>query len=469
MKLRPWSLVWYFMFVRCAIRVVNGLRSSCTPHNTNHQRHVIPTFRQWSSTISSIRSSSSSRISLPHRRQQQQQCNIQLFSTTNDHEYSDSRFDDDDEGGPSIQHSTTSSILEGLNPSQIEAVTQPLTAITRVLAGPGSGKTKVLTCRIAYLLEQDRRNRILAVTFTRKAAGEMQQRVEALLDQKQKVEDSLLNPPGKNNNNNDDDDEILYPPGFHDSQDDHYYSARIVEENVGGAPNGLERVTLGTFHSVCAKILRYNGNLLASLPSVVHDMTNPDAPINLDGSFVILDQSDQLRILKECLDEAEVDLKKSGLKPLAILNAIGTIKESLSQGIDPFQTNDKRKPISKSMRLAKGLYSLYREKLFSNNALDFDDLIFLTRELLQENRELRQRLHQRWGHVLVDEFQDTSRSQMDLVKLLTSSSLLVVGDADQSIYSWRGAHAGSMNDFVADFGNVLPNGVVSVFLKENYR
>jgi DNA helicase-2/ATP-dependent DNA helicase PcrA len=363
---------------------------------------------------------------------------------------------------PSTQHSTTSSIMEGLNPSQVEAVTQPMSASTCVMAGPGSGKTKVLTCRIAYLLEQDRRNRILAVTFTRKASGEMQKRVEKLLSQQQSVEDDLLMyPPGMNQN-----DGMVYPPGFHQQQEEHN---QIVEETVGSSPKGLERVTLGTFHSVCAKILRYNGNLLATLPSVINDMTNPEAPINLDGSFVIADQSDQLRILKECFDEAEIDLKKSGIKPLVILNAIGSIKESLSQGIDPFKSNDRRKPIPKSMRLAKDVYGSYREKLFSNNAVDFDDLILLTREMLQENKELRQRLHQRWGHILVDEFQDTSRSQMDLIKLLTSSSLFVVGDADQSIYSWRGAHAGSMSDFAMEFKNYGDNGVVTVYLKENYR
>lgn len=360
----------------------------------------------------------------------------------------------------SIQHSTTSSIMEGLNPSQVDAVTQPLSAITRVLAGPGSGKTKVLTCRIAYLLEEDRRNKILAVTFTRKASGEMQKRVESILKQQQNVEDELLYPPKS-------DDDMIYPPGFHSQEELDHQS--IVQEETPGVPKGLDRVTLGTFHSVCAKILRFNGNLLASLPSVVEDMTG-GAPVNLDGSFVILDQSDQLRILKECLDEAEIDLKKSGLKPLVILSAIGSIKESFSQGIDPFNTGDKRKPVPKSIRLARDVYGIYREKLFTNNAVDFDDLIFLTRELLTEDKELRQRLHKRWTHILVDEFQDTSRSQMDLVKLLTSSSLFVVGDADQSIYSWRGAHAGSMSDFATEFQNWGGNDdVVTVYLKENYR
>ncbi|KAL3944885.1 MAG: hypothetical protein SGBAC_001030 [Bacillariaceae sp.] len=362
--------------------------------------------------------------------------------------------------------------MDGLNPSQVEAVTQPQMGVTRVLAGPGSGKTKVLTCRIAYLLEEDRFSKVLAVTFTKKASGEMRQRLEKLLILKQGVEDELSLVEGNNNNDNHHDHNAIVPQ--HEI---------IMEESIGGGgggggsgeeedgatPRGLERVTLGTFHSVCAKILRFNGSLLASLPLVLADMPNPELPINLDSNFVIMDQSDQLRILKECLDEAEVDLKKAGMKPLVILNAIGTIKEALSQGQDPFNSNDKRKPVSKAIRMAKGVYPIYREKLFSNNAVDFDDLIFLTRELLEVHKDVRQRLHKRWGHILVDEFQDTSRSQMDLVKLLTSSSLFVVGDSDQSIYSWRGAHVGSMQDFAEEMKSHGDNGVTSVYLKENYR
>ena len=359
-----------------------------------------------------------------------------------------------------IGQSSMSTIMEGLNPSQVEAVAKPISAITRVLAGPGSGKTRVLTCRIAYLLEHDR-NRILAVTFTRKAANEMKERVEKLLNQQQQqsAKDDVIYPPSN-------DDDIMYPPS---NYDEYYDGGRVVQEPQNTIPKGLDRVTLGTFHSVCAKILRYNGDQLATLPSVVLDMTGQDVPINLDGGFAILDQSDQLRILKECLDEQEIDLKKAGIKPLVILNAIGQIKESFSQGMDPFKSKTKGKPIPKSLRLAKDVYGLYRSKLFTNNAVDFDDLIFLTRELLTEDTELRERLHKRWSHVLVDEFQDTSRSQMDLVKLLTSSSLFVVGDADQSIYSWRGAHVGSMSDFTTEFKDYCDNGVDTVYLKENYR
>ncbi len=343
-------------------------------------------------------------------------------------------------------HSTNeySLILEGLNPSQVEAVTQPNKAVIRVIAGPGSGKTRVLTCRVAYLLKQDPHAQVLAVTFTKKAAEEMRQRVERLLVQQQGQEMPSIQ---------------------------HLDSEVIQQDTSGSTPNDLRRITMGTFHSICAKILRFNGDLLQSLPSVEDDMVGrQEASVNLDGSFAILDASDQLRILKECLDETKIDLKNSSVKPLQILTAIGTIKEALALGKDPLNEFDEsKKPIPRPLKYARDIYSLYRGKLLSNNALDFDDLILMTREILIMFPELRERLHRRWPHVLIDEFQDTSRIQMDLVKLLTSSSLLVVGDADQAIYSWRGAHAGSLSDFRTEFEDFTEEGVHTVYLKENYR
>lgn len=318
------------------------------------------------------------------------------------------------------KYDSSSLILRDLNPSQIEAVTQPLSAITRVVAGPGSGKTRVLTCRIAYLLEQDEiPRRILGVTFTRKASGEMQQRLQGML---------------------------------------------------ADSPERLSRVTLGTFHSVCAKILRWNGELLSSLPSVTKDMTGSRNATLLDGNFVIIDQAEALRVLKECLKDAEIDLKDSdNIKPMSILSAIGDCKAKVAQGEDPFLPRPKDEgPLPRAFQMALKVYRLYREKLLTANCVDFDDLIFMTRELLLYNEEIRERLQRRWSHVLVDEFQDTSRTQMDLVKLLTSSSLFVVGDADQSIYSWRGAHVGSLSDFADEFHDHL-GGVSTVYLMENYR
>jgi len=334
-------------------------------------------------------------------------------------------------------------MLQDLNPSQVQAVTQPLSAITRVVAGPGSGKTRVLTCRIAYLLQQDLRSRILGVTFTRKAAGEMQQRLGKLL-----IEESQehVEPASRN-------------------------GEAIVEEIVGDRqiqPEGLHRVSLGTFHSICAKILRWNGELLSTLPSVAQDMVGSKNATILDSGFAIVDQAEQLRILRECLSEREIVLKDHDLKPLNVLNAISQAKAEFAEGRNAFEPKSKNKPLPKATGIAAKVYQLYREKLISTNCIDFDDLIFMARELLIEYEDVRQRLQQRWTHVLVDEFQDTSKTQMDLVKLLTSSSLFVVGDADQSIYSWRGAHVGSLSDFAEEFRSYLGE-VNTVYLMENYR
>jgi DNA helicase II / ATP-dependent DNA helicase PcrA len=305
------------------------------------------------------------------------------------------------------------SLLHDLNPSQIAAVTQPLASITRVIAGPGSGKTRVLTARIAYLLTNDRLHNILAVTFTKKAAAEMERRVHDL---------------------------------------------------IGEQPS--KRVSLGTFHSICTRILRFNGDKLRFLPSVVADMTGSANATLLDGGFSIMDQSDQVRLVKEVLESHGIDLKLyRDVKPLTVINVMGRLKTELSQGNNPFEAKDKRAmPDPPSLKIAKTIYFSFREKLLANNCLDFDDLIFLSRELLLHHVTVRDRLRSFWTHVLVDEFQDTSGSQMDLVKLLTSDSLLVVGDADQSIYSWRGAKATSL----ADFGNEY-DAVDTVHLMENYR
>ena len=326
---------------------------------------------------------------------------------------------------------------QGLNEAQCEAVTQPLAAITRVVAGPGSGKTRVLTCRIAHILQEAPRERVLAVTFTRKASGEMQQRLQTLLEQQD-------GPP----------------------------SDEIIQEGIDtptGSAMALTRVTLGTFHSVCAKVLRWNGDLLATLPSVSREMSFRPSTTALDGNFVIIDQGEQLRLLKECLNEANINLNDfKDIRPFNILSAISTAKSKFATGKDPFATEGGAKKISPVMKITSSIYSYYVQKMLSTNCLDFDDLILFARELLFTHEDVRERLRRRWTHVLIDEFQDTSKIQMDLVKLLTSSSLFVVGDADQSIYSWRGAHVGSLMDLEDDFRDYL-GGVQTIYLMENYR
>ncbi|KAG7337066.1 ATP-dependent DNA helicase PcrA [Nitzschia inconspicua] len=444
------------------------------------------------------------------------------------------------ESSTSISDKKLSHLLHGLNPSQIEAVTQPVVdlrqlrrqnnddvsflddniqdiaavstpagVITRVIAGPGSGKTKVLTTRIAYILQQKQmssngfqRNlgNVLALTFSRKAAGEMKERLDRLLGELQDLENEHEQQQQPEEEEEEDDDDAIRLDRHGNIVEEFVHGQTAKEASKVTLPQGLERVEMGTFHSICAKIMRYNGELLQDLPSVHRDMShatpvlvksnnNDDdeddddeektktasssqpavyeiPQVNLNGQFVIADQAEQLRILKECLTECKISLKEESIKPIKILKTICDMKESFAQGIDPFlQKGDK--PPGQAMQLARQVYYRYREKLLSNNAVDFDDLILMTRELLMENEDVRQRLHNRWPHVLVDEFQDSSKTQLDLVKLLTSSTLFVVGDSDQAIYTWRGAHVGSLHDVKQEFSSY--GDIHTVFLKENYR
>ena len=407
--------------------------------------------------------------------------------------------------------------LQGLNPSQIEAVTQPHHGITRVVAGPGAGKTRVLTCRIAHLLrteqeENSRADRILAVTFTKKAAGEMKHRLESLLQEQEELDADIM-ANGIDQNGGGRWDSIMDTGDGSAGDDIVQEEAPPVSLSEDGsaprraAPSQMDRVTLGTFHSVCAKILRWNGKELSSLPSIrAHASVDSGSNANIiDGSFAIVDQSEQMRIVKEILKEKGINLKGSGgkadIRPITVLNAVCAIKSidmvgavqmrGRSGGVteDMEDENGIDKMSKKVRNIASEIYPQYRQALLTSNSLDFDDLILLTRELLIVNNEVRENLHRRWNHILVDEFQDTSRVQLDLVKLLTTNSLLVVGDGDQSIYSWRGAHAESMANFVTEFQGHCADSLASdaadsgegenstseaaevntVFLMENYR
>ena len=313
----------------------------------------------------------------------------------------------------------TFSYLSGLNEAQYEAVSQPLHTVTRVVAGPGAGKTRVLTCRIVHLLRKDE-SRILAVTFTRKAADEMQHRLKGMLEE--------------------------------------LHEERGITPSDGGLMP-IDRVTLGTFHSVCSKILRWNGKLLETLPSVVETMKDSTNTTALDGNYAILDQGDQIRLVKELTNARGIKLDggKIAVKPLSIVSCFSKLKAD-----DPIEAKElQRNP---ALKIAADIFPDYRQHLFATNSLDFDDLIYVTKELLEVHEDVRAALQRRWTHVLVDEFQDTSQTQLDLVKFLTNDSLLVVGDADQSIYSWRGANVESM----ADFHGVFPQ-TKTVYLMENYR
>lgn len=446
---------------------------------------------------------------------------------------------------------TIPSFASELNPSQIEATLRPRYSITRVIAGPGAGKTKVLTCRIAHLLLDKSQNQnddpshqpwennnrgegILAVTFTKKAAMEMERRLTDLLSSATQVEEESTNgiSTGENSENGLEEGEFVqYGNADSDDQDQSNDVSRKL----------MRRTTVGTFHSVCSKILRKFGKELGDLPSVrncigaqnasgatlVQEGIQTESPENeeqslnqlpivptLDGSFNILDQSDQLRLLKEVLQKHNIELKSpaassaggknNDIRPITVLNAISLLntldamKITSSGGLSKEEEDISGKVSKKVLKIATEIRVPFQNAKYSQNSVDFDDLILLTRELLLRHPEVREVLHRRWRHILVDEFQDTSQIQLDLVRLLTTNSLFVVGDGDQSIYSWRGASPESMSDFEVAFhdrthgwegllnnhdeslsqylerisGEDLPTSLLkvkSVYLMENYR
>jgi DNA helicase-2/ATP-dependent DNA helicase PcrA len=277
--------------------------------------------------------------------------------------------------------------LKNLNQQQYQAVTAPRGQVL-VLAGPGSGKTRVLTHRIAYLIRDMGvpPYHILAVTFTNKAAREMESRVAAL-----------------------------------------------VEGN-------LEGIWLGTFHAMCARLLRREAQLL---------------PFN--SNFVIFDDGDQETLVKQALRELNIDDKLS--RPGSILNKISTAKNNLILAEEYPSGNYREEIVSR-------VYKLYQAKLLKNNAVDFDDLLLWTVKLLADNKDVREAYAHRFEQVLVDEFQDTNLAQYELLKLLCSfhGNIFVVGDEDQSIYRWRGADYRNVLRFEEDFKDCR-----TILLEQNYR
>jgi DNA helicase-2/ATP-dependent DNA helicase PcrA len=255
-----------------------------------------------------------------------------------------------------------------------------------VLAGAGSGKTRVLTHRVAHLIATgvDPHN-ILAVTFTNKAAGEMKERVVA-----------LAGPAGR-------------------------------------------QVTIGTFHSVCVRLLRREGDRY-HLPN-----------------FSIYDTDDQRALIKRAVEEAGTDGPRTS--PNAILAAISDAKNEL---ITPEGYVDR----DYFQELVRRTYPVYQQMLRVNNALDFDDLIMETVLYLRENPDRLEHYAHRYQHVLVDEYQDTNHAQYELVKMLASEhhNLFVVGDDDQSVYSWRGADLRNILEFERDYPEVF-----EIKLEQNYR
>ena len=281
------------------------------------------------------------------------------------------------------------SLLDGLNREQQQAV-QHTEGPLLILAGAGSGKTKVLTVRIAYLLAQGvNPYEILAITFTNKAAKEMKSRVEGL---------------------------------------------------VGDVAN---RIWLSTFHSFCAKFLRFE----------------LDSFLVYNSNFTIYDTSDSQVVIKAALKALNLDDKYYPVG--AMISAISDAKNKLM-----FASDYRKQARDFYQQKVADVYEYYERELRKNNALDFDDLLLVAVKLLQSNAAVLDKYSKRFKYVMIDEYQDTNHAQYLLAYLLSShwKNIAVVGDADQSIYAWRGADIQNILDFEKDYPNCT-----SIKLEQNYR
>ncbi|PWG00570.1 DNA helicase PcrA [Levilactobacillus bambusae] len=283
----------------------------------------------------------------------------------------------------------TKDLLAGLNDKQREAV-ETTEGPVLIMAGAGSGKTRVLTHRIAYLIEDKGIMpwRILAITFTNKAAREMRERVGGLLG---------------------------------DSGSD---------------------VWVSTFHALCLRILRRDAEL-----------------IGYTKAFTIAGTSEQRTLVKQILRDENIDAKK--YDPRSILSAISNAKNALTTPADYAQS-----ATSPFEKIVAQVYTDYQNRLMQNQAVDFDDLIMLTIQLFQQEPEVLKRYQDKFQYIHVDEYQDTNDAQYQLIHMLASGyrNLCVVGDADQSIYGWRGANMDNMLNFEKDY----PDAQI-VKLEQNYR
>ncbi|MGH7611293.1 MAG: ATP-dependent helicase [Candidatus Dormibacteria bacterium] len=294
--------------------------------------------------------------------------------------------------GPTLAESPAgpeSPLLRGLNPSQRQAVEAPDQPLL-VLAGAGSGKTRVLTHRVARLIELGRAEpwRVLAVTFTNKAAREMARRLEVLL---------------------------------------------------GEEPRGM---WLGTFHACGARLLRERGEL-----------------IGIPRNFVIYDEVDRQALVREAMRRAGVDEKRTSAP-----SVVGEISRAKNELKDPERYAEAAVGFVESQ--VASVYPIYQELLGQALALDFDDLLFCSLQLLRDSPEARSHYQARFDHVLVDEYQDTNRAQYLILQQLAEQHrhLTVVGDPDQSVYSWRGADIRNILEFQRDYPDALV-----VPLEQNYR
>ncbi len=293
-----------------------------------------------------------------------------------------------------------SNLLAGLNEPQQLAVTTTDGPVL-ILAGPGSGKTRVITHRIAYLVQYKNVSpwRILAVTFTNKAAKEMRERLETLV-------------------------------GINESKE----------------------MTLGTFHAICARVLRIEADYLA--------------PLGLNKSFVIFDTDDQSTLVKQAIKALDLDEKQ--YRPITIQSMISRAKNDL-------QSPDQMAELASKYleEVAARVYKHYQKLLRANNGVDFDDLLMLTEQLWRREPEVLRKYQARWQYIHVDEFQDCNLPQYKLIRLLGFGTderheglgnVCVVGDDDQMIYTWRGASAENVLRFERDFPHTK-----IIMLEQNYR
>lgn len=291
-------------------------------------------------------------------------------------------------------------LLAGLNEPQRRAVTTTEGPVL-ILAGPGSGKTRVITHRIAYLVQHEHVSpwKILAVTFTNKAAKEMRERLEKLV-------------------------------GVNDSKE----------------------MYIGTFHAICARVLRVEADYLA--------------PLGLNKSFVILDTDDQTTLIKQAIKNLNLDEKQ--YRPATIQAMISRAKNDL---LGPEQMAEQAAKYIEEV--AARVYKAYQKLLRANNSVDFDDLLLLTEQLWRREPSVLHHYQTRWKYIHVDEFQDCNLPQYKLIRLLgygTSDrpdgqrNVCVVGDDDQMIYTWRGASSENVLRFEEDFPNTQ-----IILLEQNYR
>ena len=296
----------------------------------------------------------------------------------------------------STEAQTAESLLEGLNPPQVEAVIHSGSPLL-IVAGAGSGKTAVLTRRIAYALRTGRAHpgQVLAITFTNKAAREMVERVTGL---------------------------------------------------VGPTARGM---WISTFHSACVRILRREATTLG-----------------MKSNFTIYDSADSLRLVTQCARDAEVDVKK--FTPKSLQHRISSLKNDLITAEDYSGSYNEANPAERALAHT---YSRYAQRLRLANAFDFDDLIMETVHLFGAFPDLAANYRARFTHILVDEYQDTNPAQYRLIRALAgadlptpTAELTVVGDADQSIYAFRGATVRNIEEFEHDFPQAR-----TVLLEQNYR